>query len=65
MTHTQILFRYLSPRACRLVRQIEFEWHMYTRPSHKAEAGCLKRDELRVRLTNLAYDRFALSLVVS
>ena len=62
MTHTEILFRFLKPRACRLVRQVEFEWHMYTNPSHKAETGCLKRDELRNRLTNLAYARYAETL---
>ena len=62
MSHMEILFRYLTPRACRFVRQVEFEWHTYLNPSRKGLTGFLKRDELRNKLTNLAYSRYILTL---
>ncbi len=58
MNHEEILFKYLGTRARRFVQQVEGEWNYYASPYTNARAGCLRRDEIRWRLTRLAYRRY-------
>jgi hypothetical protein len=61
MEDNDILFRFLSPKACRFVRKARREWMFYLR-GYKAQEGCLKRDAIRFRLEKLAYARYAKTL---
>ena len=58
ITHRQVINTYLSSRAASFVRDVEREWDCYAAYIYKhALDGCLRRDQIRARLTRLAYRR--------
>lgn len=58
ITHRQVITTFLSTRAAEFVKDVEREWTNYATYAVKhALDGCLRRDEVRARLTRLAYHR--------
>lgn len=62
LTHDEILFKFLGTRARRFVQRVQSEWAYYRSPMIQAREGCLVRDEIRSRLTRLAYHRYEKTL---
>lgn len=57
MRHAEILYKFLGQRARRFVQRVEDENSYYCNQHAECQPGYFRRDQIRVRLTNIAYRR--------
>ena len=59
MNDLEILHKYLGQRARRFVLEVRQEWLRYTYSAYRiASKGCIRRDNIRLRLERLADYRY-------